>query len=176
MHIQAKKYELDFAIFLGGRGTCKNYTEVFCRFPRKNGWSWKAEGHFVAHIICTWEPSGLDGSVSISSSPKFSRKTKKNPTFVSVFCHPGAKCYGAMMGSLSLNRSSSQTFRSSPESGSTFDRGRLEVKCVETIHPLLLQLPVLHMLAPTTSTTSLTATLGESKQLNKLSLTSVVWD
>ena len=151
----------------------KKYKEVFCRFPRKNGWSWKAEGHFVAHIICTWEPSGLDGSVSIFSSPKFSRKTVKKI--------PPLSPYPATMVPSTMGRRWVAGAWPRVLLGAVLQCAQLWTSgglkwCLCVIHLLLLQLPVLHMLAPITSTTSVTSTLGESKQLNKLSLTNVVWD
>ena len=104
---------------------------------------------------------GLDGSVSIFSSPKFFRKTKKIFSPLSPYsATKGPSTMGRRWVAWAWPRA---LLRAVLHCAQLWISGGLNW-CVCVIDLLFLQLPVLHMLPPsTTSTTSLTATLRESE-------------
>ena len=79
MHVKATKYELDFAIFFrrgvgGFTKTIQRFSTGFQEILVDLG---KPKDILLHTLSALGNHPGLDGSVSIFSSPKFFRKTKK---------------------------------------------------------------------------------------------------
>ena len=78
MHVKAANYELEFVIFFRRGELTKTIQKFSIGFQGKMVDLGKPKDILLHTLSALGNHPGLDGSVSIFSSPKLSRKTKKN--------------------------------------------------------------------------------------------------